>query len=303
MGERLSGVEALMWAAETDPMLRSDFLAVTMLDRAPEPKRMMDRLELVADAVPRLRQRVVASRIPGVTPEWGEVDGFSIAEHLATMPAPGPRPASDRRVLDLAAEIGDQPLDRTKPMWRLTIVTGLPKGRAMMVHHLDHVVSDGLGAVSLALAMLDLERDRPAGAPSDLPSPDASAGHETSPIAGSHIPTRFRDVMRAAVSQTMTVQRAVAERSLEAAVAALRDPDRAAQTVRSVRSQLLVRDPARSPLMTGRSGQRRLDILALPLDDAKAAARALGGNAERLVRHRAHRGAGPLPPCPRNAVR
>ncbi len=271
MGERLNGVEALMWAAEADPMLRSDFLAVTMLDRAPDRERMLDRLAVVADAIPRLGQRVVTSRVPGRSPEWCDADDFSVADHVHEVSAPSR--TSHRRELDLAAEIGDRALDRTRPMWRMTIVTGLPRGRAMMVHHLDHVVADGMGAVHLALAMLDLERDPP-------PKGDRHRGSRSlrpDPPRNTAAPKGLRDLMRDAFAQTMTVQRKVAERSLEATIAALRDPDRAAETVRSVRSQLLVRDPARSPVMTARSGSRHLDTFSVPLADAKASAVSLGG--------------------------
>ncbi len=277
MGERLNGVEALMWAAEADPMLRSDFLAVSMLDRAPDAERMLARIDRVAEAIPRLRQRVVTSRLPGVTPEWGEVDGFSVADHITTVAATGR--ASARRLLDLATEIGDEPLDRTRPMWRMTIVTGLPQGRAMMVHHLDHVVADGMGAVHLALAMLDLERDppEPPGNPRRERGPDVPRSPRGDPPSAVHASKGMRDVMRDALAQTITVQRKIAERSLEATIAALRDPERAAVTVRSVRSQLLMRDPARSPVMTARSGVRHLDSVTFPLAAAKASARVLDG--------------------------
>ena len=56
--------------------------------------------------------------------------------------------------------------------------------------------------------------------------------------------------------------------------------------------QLVVTDPARSPLWTERSLRRRIEVLQVPFDDAKAAAKALGGSLNDLFVAAAAGGAG-----------
>jgi len=54
------------------------------------------------------------------------------------------------------------------------------------------------------------------------------------------------------------------------------------ELVQSAARQLMVTDPARSPLWTDRSLRRHLEVLRVPFDDARAAAKALGGSLNDL---------------------
>jgi diacylglycerol O-acyltransferase / wax synthase len=45
-------------------------------------------------------------------------------------------------------------LDRTRPLWRMWFVTGLPDARVALVVALDHAVADGLAAVQLVGTLL-----------------------------------------------------------------------------------------------------------------------------------------------------
>jgi WS/DGAT/MGAT family acyltransferase len=61
---------------------------------------------------------------------------------------------------------------------------------------------------------------------------------------------------------------------------------------RSTVRQVVVSDPARSPLWTERSLRRRIEVLQVPLDDAKAAAKTLGGSLNDIFVAAAAGGAG-----------
>ena len=63
--QRMSDQEALMWALELDPVLRSSFANITFLDRPVDVERFRDRMRRVVRLVPRLRQRV-ATTGPGM---------------------------------------------------------------------------------------------------------------------------------------------------------------------------------------------------------------------------------------------
>ena len=57
----MSDTEAVMWAVEKDPALRSDFCNLTILDHAPDEKRLRATVDRALVAIPRLAQRVVAA--------------------------------------------------------------------------------------------------------------------------------------------------------------------------------------------------------------------------------------------------
>ena len=55
--ERMSDADALMWTIEKDPLLRSTITAVALLDRSPDPGRLVESLDRATRLVPRLRSR------------------------------------------------------------------------------------------------------------------------------------------------------------------------------------------------------------------------------------------------------
>src|SRR5687767_5905378 len=125
----MSDTEALMWALEDDPVLRSTFANVTFLDCTPDLQQFRERMLMAIEALPRLRQRVVDP--PGIAnPEWVDDPFFDLDYHVRRVAAPSP--GDDRAVLDLAALASLDPFDRARPLWQFTLVEGLPDGRAAM---------------------------------------------------------------------------------------------------------------------------------------------------------------------------
>ena len=45
--------------------------------------------------------------------------------------------------------------DKERPLWRMTLLEGLPGGKAALILKLHHAIADGQGAVQLGLALLD----------------------------------------------------------------------------------------------------------------------------------------------------
>ena len=256
---RMSDQEAVMWALEEDPVLRSTFANVTFLDTTPDLDRFKDRMRMAIAALPRLRHRVVGS--PGIAnPEWLEDPFFDLDFHVRRVSAPAP--GDERAVLDLAALTSLDPFDRARPLWQFTLVEGLADGRAAMIQKLHHTITDGEGGIRLSAMFLDLERDATepmSGVPEAVEAEEPSGN-----TAGDFV----RDVMRRPIGLA------------GGAVDALRQSP--VETVRSVLRQLAVTEPSYSPLWTERSLRRRLDVLSIPLDRTKEAAGKLGGTVNDL---------------------
>ena len=119
---------------------------------------------------PQLRRRV---HFPGPLQGralWVEDDQFDIHRHVREK-AVDP-PGGDAELLDAAARICEQLLDRSRPLWELWFLTGLTGGRVGVLLKLHHSMADGIAAVMLMAALFDAEPGAPEpGAPEPVSKP------------------------------------------------------------------------------------------------------------------------------------
>jgi diacylglycerol O-acyltransferase / wax synthase len=282
----MSDAEAIMWAVEKDPALRSDFTNISILDRTPDAARVRAKVEQAIEAIPRLGDRVVAPPFRLATPEWVPDYDLDLDYHLRTVAVPAP--GGMRQLLDLAAAVAATPLDRSRPLWEFTVVEGLEGGRAAFLQKVHHTITDGVGGVKLSLSLLDFEPDPP-----PPPEPTATQRIVAEAAAAGRADAAADPVKRAspvdevadAVAYTLRQQLGRARRGLDTATHVLAGPESARRGVNdavrlagSVRRQLMVTEPARSPLLDHRSLALRFEKFAVPLTKAKAVAGALGGS-------------------------
>lgn len=281
---RMTDVEALMWNLEKDPHLSASIANVTVFDGVPDPDRLRARLERAVAMVPRLHQRVVPALGRLAPPEWRDDDDFDLDYHLrwVALPAPG----TMRQLLDLAATLVQTPFDRTRPLWEFVVIEGLEGDGAAMVQKLHHAIADGEGSIRMSEQFIDLARDATEPIAPDRPAPE--------PIATNLVETTV-DTLTHQLRRGL----GVARRTVEGGAGLVRDPRRVAGVAedvvelgRSALRQVVVSDPARSPLWQGRSLRRRIDTIQVPLDDAKRAAKALGGSLNDIFVAAAAGGAG-----------
>ena len=254
---RMSEAEALMWVLEDDPVLRSTFANVSFLDRAPDLDRFRQRMLVAAEHFPRLRQRVLTPVRPGGLPTWADDDLFDLDFHVRRIAVPAP--GDERAVLDLAALLSSDPFDRSRPLWQFWLVEGLPGGRGAMIQKLHHAIADGEAGVRLSALFLDLARD--STEPMVLPAPEEGGGGDPS------------------IADRVASQVGQARRLVGDGLGAASDP---VGTARSLLRQVAVTDGSRSPLWQERSLRRHLEVLQVPLDDVKVAAKRLGGTVNDL---------------------
>jgi len=281
---RMTDVEALMWNLEKDPHLSASIANITVFDAAPDAERLRARLERAVTMIPRLHQRVVPALGRLAPPEWRDDPDFDLAYHLRWLALP--TPGTMRQLLDLAATIVSSPFDRTRPLWEFVVIEGLEGGGAAMVQKLHHAIADGEGSIRMSEQFIDL-------------APDA-----TEPIApGRPAPNPVDATLLETAVDTLTHQLrrtfGVARRTVEGSLAVARDPSHVASLAedavelgRSALRQIAVSDPARSPVWRERSLRRQIEVLQVPLADAKAAAKALGGSLNDIFVTAAAGGAG-----------
>ncbi len=111
--------------------------------------------------VPRYRQRI--HRVPGnlAHPVWIDDPHFDLGAHIRReiLPPPG----DGAQVRQLVARILARPLDKRRPLWEMTLITGLRGDRVVIVNRAHHAMIDGVSSVDILTLLLDPEpeADRP----------------------------------------------------------------------------------------------------------------------------------------------
>lgn len=240
-----------LWA-ETDatPMniaLVGTLDAATLLDDDGEVslRRIYSFIDAHLDQAPMLR-RVLRRTLPGQgRPVWIDADQFSIDQHVV-LAQPGSGFADEQAFLDWCAHETVRPLDRSRPLWRISIVPGLPDQRLGLLVVVHHVVADGLRGVAMIAGLLDVDPTA-SGAP---PAP----WRPTPPPTAAALITDNLQTRAAAVRSCRAAH-------LRSRLAALRG--------------LMAEIPSRAPatVLTGETGYaRRLVVVREPLEALRTAA-------------------------------
>jgi WS/DGAT/MGAT family acyltransferase len=105
--------------------------------------------------VPRYRQRI--HRVAGnlAHPVWIDDAHFDLGNHIRreVLPPPG----EGAQVRKLVARILSRPLDKRRPLWEMTLITGLRSGQVVIVNRAHHAMVDGVSSVDILTLMLDAD--------------------------------------------------------------------------------------------------------------------------------------------------
>jgi diacylglycerol O-acyltransferase len=117
------------------------------------------QLEPRLHLVPRFRQLLYRPRLGLGWPLWVDAPSFDLADHIRVhaVAAPG----EEAQLLQACQELARRPLDPTRPLWELWILSGLPVRRVGALLRLHHVLADGAAAMAAFGALLDLAADAP----------------------------------------------------------------------------------------------------------------------------------------------
>ena len=209
--------------------------------------------------VPRFRRRLERNPLDGGHFFWTDDESFDIANHVRTMTLPprGQSPRSEeRRLLDLCAELLRPRLDRSKPLWEITFVTGLRGNRVALVEKVHHALVDGVGGIGVLIALL--EHDRTTNAP-DRNDKVSNAGWQPKTV-------HLFDLAKDALAQRLRSFEGVADviaSPVHAALSAVAMADGAATFLAG--DVIAPKCSLRAPVGAGRT----FDICRLSLSDVK----------------------------------
>lgn len=176
-GERMSGVEALMWRlGRRDVRFGATMSLVATVEGRISPVELRARLGHLCRVVPRLTERVREPFLAAAPPAWEPDPTFGVDRHVEQ--AFGP-------LWEVASSVVSTPFEEHRPPWRVVMVpAGGPAGDAVVLH-LHHSYTDGLGGMRLLGELFDLEPDgaRPAPEVGDDGAAGA-AGAVAGPVMG-----------------------------------------------------------------------------------------------------------------------
>jgi diacylglycerol O-acyltransferase len=156
--QQLTGLDASFLALET-ANTTGHVGGVCILDpsQAPEPltlARLTDVLEERLPLVPVLRRKLKNVPFGLDQPYWVDDADFDIEYHIREIALP--RPGSDAQLAEQVARLHARPLDRSRPLWEIYLITGLAKRRAAVYSKIHHSAIDGASGAELLTVLLDL---------------------------------------------------------------------------------------------------------------------------------------------------
>ncbi|MGV9714254.1 wax ester/triacylglycerol synthase family O-acyltransferase [Gordonia sp. NPDC003424] len=146
-----------------------DVPAVKPLDYSRLVSLVENRLQLA----PRYRQVVREVTLGLARPVWVDDPDFDINFHIRRSGLP--RPGDMGQLQDLIARVMSRPLDRTRPLWEMYLIEGLPDGRLAILTKTHRCLVDGESALEISEAICD-ETAEPQTLPEDLWMPGSPPG-------------------------------------------------------------------------------------------------------------------------------
>ena len=266
--EELSPLDQILHRGEANPRTRSGIMTVELLDTTPDWDVFRTRFEHASRKVLRLRQKVVTPTLPTAAPRWVVDPDFNLDYHLRRVRVP--EPGTVRQVMDLAEIAAQSPLDISRPLWTATLIEGVGDGRAALMVHLSHAVTDGVGGVEMFANLYDLEREPPPQPVPPLPVPTDLSPNDLMRNGLNRLPGTILGGVRDAVVGSVKVAGHV-----------VRDPvTRLASAFDYARSGARVVGPfaTPSPILRRRSLSSRSEAIDIEFSDLHRASKAAGGS-------------------------
>jgi WS/DGAT/MGAT family acyltransferase len=289
----LTGLDGAFLALES-PTTHLHILGAIVLDPGGVPggvgfRRIRSLVDERLALVPPFRMRVVDVPFGLQHPTMVDDPAFDLDYHVRRtgLPAPGGR----RELAELMADLAEQPLDRTRPLWEFHVVEGLVEGRIALVAKVHHAIIDGVSGADVLAAFFDLSPDpapRPLfGASGPEPATGEGMGDAEDEGDGGEsargpaslpgeldllrrtlggVPGQL-DTLARSVARTVQTARAVSSHQREVATGLPPSPFQAPRT--SINGAI--------------SPHRRVALADLSLTDVRRVAAAFGGTANDVV--------------------
>jgi diacylglycerol O-acyltransferase / wax synthase len=123
--------------------------------------------------LPRFRQRLYQPRLGLGWPLWVDAPSVDLAEHVRVFPLPAR--ADESQLLLACEQLRCRRLNRSRPLWEMWFLTGLPGERIGLFMRLHHAIADGVSGIAALGVFFDVDPEPhevnvPPWVPAPMPS-------------------------------------------------------------------------------------------------------------------------------------
>ena len=267
--QRLTGLDASFLYLET-PTSHMHVAGLNIYDPSGmattwDAERLKYEIERRLHLVPPFRRRLKEIPFQLHHPLWIEDPDFDLDFHVRqTALQTGTR----EELAQVAGDLMGRPMDRSRPLWDMTVIEGLEDGNIACVSRTHHAAIDGASGMDITVNLLDLTpEEQPVAPPEKEWEPD-------------RIPSDLELVGYAAQSLA---------RQPISALKAVRRTTEVALNIRARNRQPDVNPPPapfsapRTPFNGAITGRRSFGMADVSLDDVKAVRASLGGTVNDVV--------------------
>lgn len=222
------------------------------------------------DRLPQYRQKAVFAPLNIAHPTWEDDPDFDLDYHIDEVTLPPP--ADDRVISQVCSQLFSAPLDRNRPLWKLTLLHGRPDGDTMVLARVHQAMLEGVSGIDLMLILHDLKPESVHSSP-----PRASWEPEVIPDAVT--------LMQEAVRDRMTE---VVEWWADHSFQVFRSPFQGSRSTRLSNALMsvmptLMQPVPRTPFNAALSGERQLTWLEFSFAEARFIRSVLRGTVNDVV--------------------
>ncbi|MFF2549742.1 wax ester/triacylglycerol synthase family O-acyltransferase [Nocardia sp. NPDC058058] len=173
--ERLTGLDASFLYLETDTQLLH-VCALLIVDPGADgvefsyddfKAELGRRLYLI----PAMTRRLHAVPFNLDHPVWVRDSRFDLDYHVRRMGLPAP--GGKRELAEVTGDIAGRPLDRSRPLWEMWVVEGLPEGKVAIISKYHHAIVDGITGTNMMMHLCDVQPGVTYTPPAETPAAES----------------------------------------------------------------------------------------------------------------------------------
>ncbi len=239
--------------------------SVIVIDGELAFEEVVQHFEKRIHLVPAYRRKLANVPLSIAHPVWVDDPDFDLRNHLHEVHLK--EGADELAALDEAMRLNEAVLDRSKPLWQLWVIKGMP-GRTYLLQATHHAMIDGASGVELMTIIFDFDRKGREVPPPETPwKPEKVPGAAT--LFNESLKDNFNELVKtdwAAMTPTSSDQRKQMER------------------VTKIMTDFFTKPVITAPFNAGITGpKRKLRIVPIPYAEMRAVRKTLGGTINDVV--------------------
>lgn len=238
---------------------------VYVLDGEVPYENILQWMQARIHLIPVFRRKLAQIPFSVGHPKWIDDDQFNLANHIIHHHLPAGSSVEDG--VNEAVTMNEALLDRTIPLWRIVVYTGVP-GKTLLLQQTHHALIDGASSIELQMIMYSFEKN-----PEAPPPPKTAWVPEAAPSASE----LFTEAVRENI-ESMT------KFSPRAAVSDLPAQWQKVQKATEIMNRFVSQPAITAPFNAGLVGpKRRVAWLKKPFSEIREIRRHLGGTINDVV--------------------